>query len=280
MGRNNQWRESFRAGFEQGRQPGESRPQRIFGAAALLFVALACASIAWGNLSDGDAGPAADAEVAVSASGDVQLAVSKTNSLPSARRAYGKLAALLTDYTRRVSADIADEVLFNSRFSFGAAPGRFVRETSKPLRRFRCGATTHPKSRQYRRRRLFRRRQHCSRRKHDRRKRALRLSAIVSVPLPPLRKWRLPKSLRSSKSCSASPHRRRWPTRPPMTASQSTGGHLAASINRLRFTTFPGIPCTCRTAPNPMASSGPRLAARRSALHQRKNARPHAGDGL
>ena len=138
MGRNNQWRESFRAGYEQGRQPGESRPQRIFGAAALLFVALACASIAWGNLSGRDAGSAADAEVAVSASGDVQLAVSKTDSLPSARRAYGKLAALLTDYTRRVSADIADEVLFNSRFSFGAAPGRFVRDfetvASLPLR--------------------------------------------------------------------------------------------------------------------------------------------------
>ena len=138
MGRNNQWRESFRAGFEQGRRPGESRPQRLFGAAALLFVALACASIAWGNLSGRDAGSAADAEVAVSASGDVQLAVSKTNSVPSVRRAYGKLAALLTDYTRRVSADIADEVLFDSRFSFGAAPGRFVRDfetvASLPLR--------------------------------------------------------------------------------------------------------------------------------------------------
>jgi hypothetical protein len=128
MGRNNQWRESFRAGYEQGRQPGESRPQRIFGAAALLFVALACGSIAWGNLSGRDAQSAADADgVAVSAHGDVQLALAKTDSMPNARRAYGKLAALLTDYARRVSED-ADEVLFDSRFSFGAAPGRFVKD--------------------------------------------------------------------------------------------------------------------------------------------------------
>jgi hypothetical protein len=138
MGRNNQWRDSFRAGYQQGRQPGESRPQRIFGGAALLFVALACASIAWGNLSGRNTGSAADAAIEVSANGDVQLAVEKTDSLPSARRAYGKLAALLTDYTRRVSADIADEVLFDSRFSFGAAPGRFVKDfddvASLPLR--------------------------------------------------------------------------------------------------------------------------------------------------
>ncbi len=157
MGRNSQWRDSFRAGYQQGRQPGESRPQRIFGAAALLFVALACASIAWGNLSGRNAGSAADAAIEVSANGDVQLAVEKTDSLPSARRAYGKLAALLTDYTRRVSADIADEVLFDSRFSFGAAPGRFVKDfddvASLPLR-----GTPQPKLRRCRRQALFRRR--------------------------------------------------------------------------------------------------------------------------
>jgi hypothetical protein len=126
MGRNNQWRESFRAGYEQGRLPGESRPQRVFGAAALLFVALACGSIAWGNLTGRDAPSAADTAPAVSPNGDGQLAA-KTDPLPNARRAYGKLAALLTDYARRVSED-ADEVLFDSRFSFGAAPGRFVKD--------------------------------------------------------------------------------------------------------------------------------------------------------
>jgi Protein of unknown function (DUF2778) len=134
MGRNNQWRENFRAGYEQGQQPGESRPQRVFGAAALLFVALACASIAWGNLSGRDASSAADA---VPGNGDGRLA-SKTDSAPSARRAYGKLAALLTDYARRASAEIEDEVLFDSRFSFGAAPGRFAKDfdsvASLPLR--------------------------------------------------------------------------------------------------------------------------------------------------
>src|ERR1700689_3631090 len=83
MGRNNQWRESFRAGCERGRRPGESRPQRIFGGAALLFVALACASIAWGNLGGRDAEvPAgAHAGVAVSANGDEQWAVTKADSL-------------------------------------------------------------------------------------------------------------------------------------------------------------------------------------------------------
>ena len=133
MGRNNQWRESFRAGCERGRRPGESRPQRIFGGAALLFVALACASIAWGNLGGRDAESAADADagLAVSANGDDQLAVAKADSLPSARRAYGKLAELLNDYARRVSAEsveIGREVLFDARFSFGAAPGRFVKD--------------------------------------------------------------------------------------------------------------------------------------------------------
>jgi hypothetical protein len=133
MGRDSQWRESFRAGYRRGRRPGESRPQRLFGGAALLFVALACASIAWGNLGGRDAESAGDADagVAVLANGDDQLAVPKADSLPSARRAYGKLAALLSDYARRVSAEsieIGDEVLFDARFSFGAAPGRFVKD--------------------------------------------------------------------------------------------------------------------------------------------------------
>jgi hypothetical protein len=140
MGRNSQWRDNFRAGYDRGRQPGESRPQRLFGGAALLFVALACASIAWGNLGGRDAESAADADagVAVLANGDEQLAVAKADSLPTARRAYGKLAALLSDYARRVSAEIGDEVLFDSRFSFGAEPGRFVKDSenvaSLPLR--------------------------------------------------------------------------------------------------------------------------------------------------
>jgi hypothetical protein len=140
MGRNSQWRDNFRAGYDRGRQPGESRPQRLFGGAALLFVALACASIAWGNLGGRDAESAADpdAGVAVLANGDEQLAVAKADSLPTARRAYGKLAALLSDYARRVSAEIGDEVLFDSRFSFGAEPGRFVKDSenvaSLPLR--------------------------------------------------------------------------------------------------------------------------------------------------
>jgi hypothetical protein len=140
MGRDSQWRDNFRAGYHRGRQPGESRPQRLFGGAALLFVALACASIAWGNLGGRDAESAADADagVGVLANGDEQLAVAKADSLPTARRAYGKLAALLSDYARRVSAETGDEVLFDSRFSFGAEPGRFVKDSenvaSLPLR--------------------------------------------------------------------------------------------------------------------------------------------------
>src|ERR1700681_3248317 len=86
MGRNSQWRESFRAGYHRGRRPGESRPQRVFGGAALLFVALACASIALVTLGGQDAKAPADADsgVAVLASGDEQLAVTKADSLPSA----------------------------------------------------------------------------------------------------------------------------------------------------------------------------------------------------
>jgi Protein of unknown function (DUF2778) len=133
MGRNSQWRESFRAGYQRGRRPGESRPQRVFGGAALLFVALACASIAWGNLGgrDAESPTDADAGIAVSVNGDDQSGVTKADSLPSARRAYGQLAELLNDYVRRVSAEsveIGHEVLFDARFSFGAAPGRFVKD--------------------------------------------------------------------------------------------------------------------------------------------------------
>jgi hypothetical protein len=137
MTRNSQWRESFRAGYEQAHQGGESRPQRIFGGAALLFVALACGSIAWGNFG----GPAdetvgdADAGSVVAANGDE---AAKTDSLPTAARAYGKLAALLRDYAHQASAGIGDEVLFDSRFSFGSPPGRFVKNpevvASLPLR--------------------------------------------------------------------------------------------------------------------------------------------------
>jgi hypothetical protein len=133
MGRNSQWRESFRAGYQRGQRPGESRPQRLFGGAAILFVALACGSIAWGNLGGRDAESAVDpdADLVVSANGDDQLAVAKADLLPSARLAYGKLAELLNDYARRVSAEsveIGREVLFDARFSFGAAPGRFVKD--------------------------------------------------------------------------------------------------------------------------------------------------------
>src|ERR1700733_2226567 len=140
MGRDSQRRESFPAGYDRGRRPGESRPQRVFGGAALLFVALACASIAWGNLGGRDAESAADADagLAILANADEQLAVAKADSLPSARRAYGQLAVLLSDYARRVSAETGDEVLFDSRFSFGAEPGRFVKDSenvaSLPLR--------------------------------------------------------------------------------------------------------------------------------------------------
>lgn len=140
MGRNSYWRESFRAGYEQGRRPGEFRPQRMFGGAALLFVALACASIAWGNLGGRDADSSADADtgaIALSA-GDEQLAVAKADSLPSARRAYSKLAALLSDYARRARAESDDGVLFDSRFSLAGTPGKFVKDSeivaSLPLR--------------------------------------------------------------------------------------------------------------------------------------------------
>jgi len=140
MTRNSQWRESFRAGYERGRRPGESRPQRIFGGAALVFVALACGSIAWGNLRGGDTESAVDADggaVGVS-SGAERSAVAKADSLPTVARAYGKLAALLSDYARRVSAEAGDEGLFDSRFSFGTPPGKFVKNSevvaSLPLR--------------------------------------------------------------------------------------------------------------------------------------------------
>src|ERR1700679_2096303 len=87
MGRNSQWRESFRAGYQRGRRPGESRPQRVFGGAAILFVALACASIAWGNLGGRDAESAADADagLAVSAYGAGQLARARAGAAPAPR---------------------------------------------------------------------------------------------------------------------------------------------------------------------------------------------------
>ena len=149
MTRNSHWRESFRAGYEQGRRPGESRPQRIFGGAALVFVALACGSIAWANLRSSDVESAvdADAEPAVVSNGEVSSAVAKADSLPAAARAYGKLAALLKDYARR-AADESDDLLFDSRFSFGVRPGKFVKNSeevaSLPLRGEEAGATVVP----------------------------------------------------------------------------------------------------------------------------------------
>jgi len=126
MRRNSQWRESFRAGYEQAHQRGESRPQRIFGGAALLFVALACGSIAWGNLGGGadESTTDADAGSVVASNGEE---AAKTDSLPTAARAYGKLATLLQDYARRVTDQSGDEMLFDSRFSFGSPPGKFVK---------------------------------------------------------------------------------------------------------------------------------------------------------
>lgn len=147
MTRNSQWREEFRAGYEQAHRRGESRPQRIFGGAALLFVALACGSIAWGNLagrSDESAVDVDDGSV-VASNGDQ---AAKTDSLPTAARAYGKLAALLRDYAHRASAGTGDEVLFDSRFSFGSAPGRFVKDpevvASLPLRGEEAGPKVAP----------------------------------------------------------------------------------------------------------------------------------------
>jgi hypothetical protein len=148
MTRNNEGRESFRAGYERGRRPGESRPQRIFGGAALIFVALACGSIAWGNLGGPETESAADADAGSLAApnGEAQSAVAKADSLPTAKRAYGKLAALLSDYARRASVEIGDEVLFDARFSFGSPPGKFVKNAeevaSLPLRGEDAGTTT------------------------------------------------------------------------------------------------------------------------------------------
>jgi hypothetical protein len=147
MTRNSQWREDFRAGYEQAHRRGESRPQRIFGGAALLFVALACGSIAWGNLGGRADESAMDADAgSVVASNGEEAA--KTDSLPSAARAYGKLAALLRDYAHRASVGIGDEVLFDSRFSFGSAPGKFVKNpevvASLPLRGEDAGAKAAP----------------------------------------------------------------------------------------------------------------------------------------
>lgn len=143
MTRNSQWRESFRAGYEQAGRRGQSRPQRIFGGAALLFVALACGSIAWGNLGGRDAESAVDGDTGsvVAANGEE---AAKADSLPTAARAYGKLAALLQDYAGRVTNRSGDDVLFDSRFSFGSPPGKFVKDpqvvASLPLRGEESGA--------------------------------------------------------------------------------------------------------------------------------------------
>jgi Protein of unknown function (DUF2778) len=143
MTRNSQWRESFRAGYEQAHRRGESRPQRIFGGAALLFVALACGSIAWGNLGGRDAESAVDADGGSVVASNGEEAV-KADSLPTAARAYSKLAALLQDYTRRATDQSGDEMLFDSRFSFGVPPGKFVKNpevvASLPLRGEEAGA--------------------------------------------------------------------------------------------------------------------------------------------
>jgi hypothetical protein len=111
------WRESFRAGYDHGRQSGNARPQRIFGGAALALVALACAWILCANLS----GTGVDQVVEVRP---------RPQTPPTASSAYARLAAALNAYARRSVAANGEVALFAARFSLGSSAGTFFKSAA------------------------------------------------------------------------------------------------------------------------------------------------------
>jgi hypothetical protein len=127
-----EWRESFVDAYEYGRSAGNARPQRFFGAAALVSLAFACAFGLWNSLSGAGAERAREAQVISHAASQAAAHVAaKGDALRlSTAAAYAKLAAAMKSSVRTVGAD-AYAALFDSRNLLGFRPGTF--EPNAPL---------------------------------------------------------------------------------------------------------------------------------------------------
>jgi Protein of unknown function (DUF2778) len=113
-----EWRGEYET-YEHGQVSGNGHQQRLLSRAVLACVALACAWIAWSNLSGGAADQGLD--------GQTQPAPPSSSYARSsiAANAYAKLAAALKSQMRRSAALTSEAALFDSRFSLGFPPGTF-----------------------------------------------------------------------------------------------------------------------------------------------------------
>src|SRR5208282_1643908 len=120
-----EWRDNFCEGYDQGRLSGNARPQRLFGGAALICVAFACAFTLWTNLTRTGTDPFIDAQprAATASNTDARLALASS--------AYAKLAAALNSYARKAALSTSYARLFDSRY-LGAPPEPFDRIAALP----------------------------------------------------------------------------------------------------------------------------------------------------
>jgi hypothetical protein len=128
----NEWHDSFVDGYDYGRSAGNALPQRLFGAAALVSLAFACAFSLWSSLSGGGAERPSEAQAISHAASQAALHVAaKGDALRlSTAAAYAKLAAAMKSSAQTAGAD-AYAVLFDTRQLLGFRPGTF--EPSTPF---------------------------------------------------------------------------------------------------------------------------------------------------
>jgi hypothetical protein len=123
-----EWRESFVDRYEYGRAAGNALPQRLFGAAALVSMAFACAFGLWNSLSG--AGTVAERTsearaISHTASQALARVATKGDALRlSTAAAYARLAAAMKSSATTAGAD-AYATLFDSRRWLGFRPGTF-----------------------------------------------------------------------------------------------------------------------------------------------------------
>ena len=122
-----EWRESFVDGYEYGRSAGNALPQRLFGAAALVSMAFACAFSLWNSLNGAGADRASEARIISHAASQAAAhVVAKGDALRlSTAAAYAKLAAAMKSSARTAGAD-AYAALFDSHNLLGFRPGTFA----------------------------------------------------------------------------------------------------------------------------------------------------------
>jgi Protein of unknown function (DUF2778) len=127
-----EWRDSFVDGYDYGRSGGNALPQRLFGTAALVSMAFACAFGLWNSLNGAGAERAGEAQaIAHAASQAAARVAAKSDALRlSTAAAYAKLATAMKSSAKTAGAD-AYAALFDSRHLFGFRPATF--EPGVPL---------------------------------------------------------------------------------------------------------------------------------------------------